>query len=528
MYSVSEANGRGWMLLVTLVVAALIGVEGVSAQEEHDKAVQADEGSESQAVPEEAEQAAADPPAGIDVDDEVTVEETQEPNPQDTPWWVTEDRACDGCPWRRPGHALVQTTFVNVIYGVANLIRGQDTAKVTPVTWWANLKHGWVWDLDDFAVNQIGHPYQGNNYFTSGRGNGLNFWESGAVTAFGSATWEWFGETNKASLNDFINTTLGGIALGEVLHRVAWLVRDTQATGSGRLWREIGATAIDPLTGLNRFLSGDAKRQTGKPPDLVPSGGGALLSAGVLWQGTDTRAIESTGKPFFDIDLFYGDLETGRSRTPYDAFYLGMRVGGGNAISRASIRGRLVGRPLGRTQFMVVQNYDYDENPVYQFGAQSFELKVGVEPQLSKHLSVWLDGGGGLTALAGIDSQPLVEVEIPLLPEEKRGQGVSEGPRTYDYGPGTTFSGTAAFRYDGRTFAMLYYQANHMYVVDGVRANHFLQRMGVDLRLPIRGSLGIGVAGEYFHRQTFFKDPDDTIRTLSAPQVRVFLTWRLS
>jgi hypothetical protein len=50
----------------------------------------------------------------------------------------------------------------------------------------------------------------------------------------------------------------------------------------------------------------------------------------------------------------------------------------------------------------------------------------------------------------------------------------------------------------------------------------------VDLRLPIRGSLGIGVAAEYFHRQTFFKNPAGAIRTLRAPQFRAFLTWRLS
>ena len=118
------------------------------------------------------------------------------------------------------------------------------------------MEQGWVWDLDDFTVNQIGHPYQGNNYFNTGRANGLSFYESAAVTAFGSATWEYFGETNHASLNDFINTTLGGIALGEMFHRTAWLVRDTRATGRGRLWSEIGATALDPITGVNRFMRG--------------------------------------------------------------------------------------------------------------------------------------------------------------------------------------------------------------------------------------------------------------------------------
>jgi hypothetical protein len=49
-------------------------------------------------------------------------------------------------------------------------------------------------------------------------------------------------------LNDFINTTLGGIALGKICHRTACLVRDTRATGRGRLWREIGATALDRTT----------------------------------------------------------------------------------------------------------------------------------------------------------------------------------------------------------------------------------------------------------------------------------------
>src|SRR4030095_9604228 len=98
-----------------------------------------------------------------------------------------DNRACDGCPRRRVGTSLLQVTYVNGIYELANLIRGQDTAKITPKTWWHNMKRGWEWDLDEFVVNQIGHPYQGNNYFTTGRANGLSYWESAGVTAFCSA-----------------------------------------------------------------------------------------------------------------------------------------------------------------------------------------------------------------------------------------------------------------------------------------------------------------------------------------------------
>src|SRR5690606_4394442 len=88
------------------------------------------------------------------------------------------ERRCEGCPPRDAGRALVQTTGINALYGFANLARGQVTARVTPRTWWTNMQDGWEWDLDDFLVNQIGHPYQGSNYFSAGRSNGLNFFES--------------------------------------------------------------------------------------------------------------------------------------------------------------------------------------------------------------------------------------------------------------------------------------------------------------------------------------------------------------
>src|SRR6185436_5016123 len=193
---------------------------------------------------------------------------------------TSDNRACDSCPPRRVLTSLLQVTYINVFYELANLIRGQDTAKITPSTWWTNMKRGWEWDLDDFVVNQIGHPYQGNNYFNAGRANGLDFWESAAATAFGSATWEYFGETNQASINDFINTTMGGIALGEMFHRTAWLVRDTTITGKSRFRRGLAATVIDPITGANRFIRGDASRVTDKPPDMVPSNLTASGSAG--------------------------------------------------------------------------------------------------------------------------------------------------------------------------------------------------------------------------------------------------------
>ena len=437
-------------------------------------------------------------------------------------------RSCDGCPVRSVGRALLQTTIVNGFYELANLARGQVTAHITPKTWWANMEQGWVWDLDDFTVNQVGHPYQGNNYFNTGRANGLSFWESAAVTAFGSATWEYYGETNHASLNDLINTTLGGVALGEMLHRAGWLVRDTRATGRGRMWREIGAMALDPITGVNRFLRGDASRVVDKPADMVPSSLTAFASVGVLWRGTQERAFEASGQPFFEVDGLYGDHTTGRSRTPYDAFAVRLRFGGGSAFSEARVRGRLVGQPLrnGTFQFNVLQTYDYQNNDAYQTGSQSFDAALTFGSARSSRTRLQVLGWGGLTVLGAVDSLPLGVTERPEEQEGDAGQGVSEGPRFYDYGPGANFGAVATVTRGDKPIAALSYEGRHLYSLDGVRANHFLQRTRFDVLLPLRGPVGFGVSGEYFNRRTYYQDENRTVNGYHYPQVRAYFTYR--
>jgi Domain of unknown function (DUF3943) len=443
--------------------------------------------------------------------------------------WASQGRACDGCPPRRLGHAFLQTTYLNVAYELANLIRGQVTARITPVTWWANMQQGWVWDLDDFVVNQIGHPYQGNNYFNSGRANGLSYWESAGLTAFGSGTWEYFGETNHASLNDLINTTLGGMALGEMFHRTAWLLRDTQAQGRSRLWKEIAATAIDPVTGGNRFVTGDASYISDKPAELTPSALEAVSSAGALWRGSNTDPFQSSGEPFLEFNALYGDPSSGHSRTPYDAFRVLLRFGGGGPISEARVRGRLLGQPLrGGFQLNVTQDYDFNQNDAYKFGAQSFEMSVDYTAKLSTNTVVRTSGWGGLTALGAVDSLPVTGAVPEPPPGESgsdAGQGVSEGPRYYDYGPGGNFGGSALFTHNQRPFAAIYYASHQLYTLDGVRANHLLQQARVDVVAPLRGALGFGVSGEYFDRRTYYQDQARTIKKFHYPQFRAFLTW---
>ena len=134
-----------------------------------------------------------------------------------------------------------------------------------------------------------------------------------------------------------------------------------------------------------------------------------------------------------------------------------------------------------------------------------------------------------MTVLGAVDSLPFGVTEVPEqveVPEgESPGQGVSTGPRFYDYGPGTNVGAFFALRRDGRPFFTLAYELHHLYVLDGVRANHLLQRGRADIKVPIKGRIGFGVAAEFFDRRTFYQAPDTTPARFQFPQFRAFLTW---
>ena len=61
-----------------------------------------------------------------------------------------------------------------------------------------------------------------------------------------------------------------------------------------------------------------------------------------------------------------------------------------------------------------------------------------------------------------------------------------------------------------------------------MRANHFLQQLRLDLLVPVRGPIGLGVAGEYFDRRTYYKEAENETRKFKFPQIRAFFTWRMS
>jgi len=436
-------------------------------------------------------------------------------------------RACPGCPLRRPLRAVGGAAMVNVVFNLVNRLREEnDEFKVSFSSWWENLKHGFEWDYNSFEINQFGHPYQGGMYFNAGRANGLSFWESAPLAAFGSATWEYFAEKNHASINDFVTTTMGGIALGEMFHRAGWMVRDSSVSES-RLKKELLAMALDPVTGINRFITGEASRVSENPSDLKPTSTVSDIEVGVQWNGQpNERAVNSTGEPFLGLNLGYNDIYSSPYKVPFDAFTVTLRLGGGSSISEGLVRGRLYGRfrsaagQQGRpTEFLVVQGYDFQKNGIFEYGGQSVLAGVSHLFRMSDSAQLLVFGVGGPIVLGAIRSPQVTEA-----PAEGGDPEEAHLKRTYDFGPGAQISGGAALRVGGFPLARLRYTSFYLRTissVEGEAGKHYAQVLRLDVLAPLWRNFRFGVSGDYINRATYYPTTTDVHQWL--PQLRVYL-----
>ena len=81
-------------------------------------------------------------------------------------------RACLGCPKRRPYWAIGEVFGINLLYEGINLVSRSPDQKIDyrtyPKIWWNNLRYGLEWDDNSFMINQWGHPYQGSTVLLRG------------------------------------------------------------------------------------------------------------------------------------------------------------------------------------------------------------------------------------------------------------------------------------------------------------------------------------------------------------------------
>lgn len=399
-------------------------------------------------------------------------------------------------PPRYISRAIQQTLVSNVVVNRANAwLFGADWARrVSFETWSRNLRLGWEWDEDGFEINMFGHPYQGGMYFNAGRANGLSYVESIPLALLGSWTWEYFGEDLRPSLNDLFVTTLGGIAFGEMAHRVAINVRDENARGAERLGRESLALVVDPVGGLNRLARGQWTRRGTNPEGRDPSQFYYRVEAGARREWTEPDdGSEREASPTLVLDGGFGDPFQRPYREPFDVFSLHGEFSAGG-IEAVQTTGRLyqAGLPdltglkelgLGaRHAFVVSQRFDYLNTPAYRYGGPS--LEAGVLSRIGFPFGVTVR-----TRLAG---SALVMGAINP-PDARPADDPADRNRDHDFGPGFGALLNVSLTLREMPVLLLRSRAEYLHSVSGTPADHRLAFADLKAMLPVRGGLGAGV-----------------------------------
>jgi hypothetical protein len=390
-----------------------------------------------------------------------------------------------------------------------------EFAHISMSTVRGNFRAGFGYDRDSFKTNQSSHPFHGSLFFNSARYNGYNFWESGIFTFFGSFMWEQFLEREPPAINDLVNTTLGGMNRGEVLHRLATMLRDNQASGSTRFWRELGGLALDPAGGAYRLLRGEMKADFENPPDRDPKFFFLRIDAGYRHLGGDEA---NTDQFIGSMDLLYGDLFHGEFQKPFDTFNVSadLALPGGVAIPRFQQRGILKGWELtdpsasARHVFGFVMDYEYVNNAAQVFGAQILGLGLFSRYALSPTVAVRTDFSAGVFPLAGIGT---TDVLNPI------------SGRSFDYAPGGGLRAAARLVVKDTDVINLSYAVGWASTLDGSTSSNTLQSFRGVARWTFGKHFGVGGNWSWYERLSRYSFGLETV--LHQVEWRFFLSWRL-
>lgn len=225
---------------------------------------------------------------------------------------------------KRPWAAAAEVFGVDMIsWSVSKFVAKKPFANISLATMKRNIDTGFIWDVDEFPTNLVAHPYQGGLSFAASRAWGLTYLESLPYSFAGSFLWEMFLENEPASINDLITTSIGGMAYGEVMHRVSSQVLNNRAKGVNRVVRELGGFLIDPTRGVQRLVTGEMWKQ-GYPYVDANAGIDAVLSLRAGYRLFMNNGIGSRydQNAYVGLHYEYNDPYEVGGRIPFEYFML--------------------------------------------------------------------------------------------------------------------------------------------------------------------------------------------------------------
>ncbi len=433
---------------------------------------------------------------------------------------IPDSLPCPDCdPPKHFWAAFGELMLVQVIpHSVNANLRDAVWAQVSVQSIKNNLSYPWQWDDNQFMNNQFAHPYHGNFYFNAARTNGYDFWESFAWPFAGSLMWEIAGEAWAPAPNDLLNTSFGGVTLGETFYRLSSLTLDNTATGSERTWREIGGALLNPIRGFNRLLRGETHGVSANPPDWRPSKVFGVLDLGYRHTSNTlvgTGFSDATDQWDASFSLAYGDPVKDLAGKPFSSFGLAAEIAGpapdsGRILNRLSARGSLAAWPLGssgRHQFALGMEYDYFSNPATEYGGQS--VVAGV-------VSVFGDSA------SAVHVQTNVMLNGVIIGATKSDYYQTLEGRNYDYGPGLGAIVNARLFYKERLQANLSYFGLWTNTIDGTNSDHYQDAIALEARYWATERWGGGVSVTRYSRHSNYAGAPDVSQEASF--VRAFVS----
>jgi hypothetical protein len=376
-------------------------------------------------------------------------------------------------------------------------------------SWSRAFTQGPDWDGNAFGVNQFTHPYHGGLYFNSARSHGYNYWESMPFTAAGSFMWEFFGEASRPSMNDLINTTVGGFAVGEATYRLSNYM--FQAHGKTP-FTAAAALLFNPIGGLHGLLSSDTH---GAGCDVLPSRMQGFFSVGYQHVVGDKRNHSS--QIAFDFSFRYGDPFRGDYRSPFASFEIGgqLRSGYWQPLGQFRVRGLLYGKPIGDRPtphhiFGISQHLDFVDDEAFEFGGQSFSAGLLSRAELT----------GGLELRTSADA-----LGVLLGAVHSEYAAITGGnARTYDYGPGLGLKTRASLEHEIGLQLSAGYSGFWIHSIAGAKAHHWVHILSTRLLVPVPGSLGATFEYVLHGRDSHFREYANVQHWM--PQFRMYVTVR--
>jgi hypothetical protein len=421
---------------------------------------------------------------------------------------------------KRFGVAVGELVIVELIpWAISKWITQPGWANVGWQSWWSNIQKGFEYDGDNFLTNNFAHPYHGNLYFNTARTNGYNFWESTPFALTGSLLWEYLGEYYRPSFNDWINTSVSGINLGEMTYRVANLITDNTTRGSERVWTEIFGALVNPVRGFNRLISGEMSKVHPNtslydvPVRLYVDGG----MRRIVKSGSDFLGDSISTEGLLGFNLIYGDENNTNLSTPFSRFRVWGHISNGSSkltdlFSYGVLTGwKTGGKNKNRQYFSLNLAYNFMTNPAFEFGGPGVLGLFSLKNMIGEKLYVKSDLG--LYAI--------------LMGSTSTEYFYGEDGRDYDFGPGPGILLNASITDGNWKYVEALYQGFTIFTMSGSPdSKHYLHDIIVNATLPVNNYFGIGLEFAIYWRNSFYQDPDpDVSRT--SPIGRLFFVTKL-